>query len=83
MSGWHERCRVVCLLFLRLNLSLSVKEIHILTFITIFYFRTDVVQVIILYVTLIVIAVKGTMNIGGLSVLIQRNMESGRIQGPE
>ncbi|XP_070507126.1 sodium-coupled monocarboxylate transporter 1-like [Chironomus tepperi] len=44
---------------------------------------TDVVQVIILYVTLFVIAIKGTMNIGGIGVLIERNRESGRIQGPD
>ena len=45
--------------------------------------RTDVVQVIILYVTLFVIAIKGTINIGGIGVLLERNSESGRIQGPE
>lgn len=46
-------------------------------------FRTDVVQVIILYITLFVIAIKGTIQVGGLSVLIERNSESGRLQYPE
>ncbi|KAG5682705.1 hypothetical protein PVAND_012039 [Polypedilum vanderplanki] len=44
---------------------------------------TDVVQVIILYVTLFVIAIKGTIQVGGLSVLLERNRESGRLQGPD
>ena len=36
-----------------------------------------------MYGVLILIMVKGTMNVGGLSVVIERNWESGRIERPE
>lgn len=44
---------------------------------------TDVIQIILMYGTLILIVVKGTMNVGGLSVVIERNYNSGRIEAPE
>ena len=44
---------------------------------------TDVIQIVIMYGVMILIIVKGTMNIGGLGVLIERNLESGRFEAPE
>lgn len=44
---------------------------------------TDVIQIMIMYGTLILINVMGTFNVGGLSVVIDRNVESGRLSVPE
>lgn len=44
---------------------------------------TDVIQMILMYGTLILIVVKGTMSVGGLSVVIERNYKSGRFEAPE
>lgn len=44
---------------------------------------TDVIQMILMYGTLFIIVIKGTMNVGGLSVVIERNSESGRFEAPE
>ncbi|KFB37461.1 hypothetical protein ZHAS_00004598 [Anopheles sinensis] len=43
---------------------------------------TDVIQMFIMIGALILIVIKGTADIGGLSVLIERNMASGRIEPP-
>ena len=44
---------------------------------------TDVVQITIMYGTLLLIAIKGTMNVGGISEVIEKNIESGRFEAPE
>ncbi|KAH8382225.1 hypothetical protein KR009_002458, partial [Drosophila setifemur] len=44
---------------------------------------TDVVQSVIMYGTLIVIMIKGTVDLGGLGVVWQRNSEGGRLTAPE
>jgi sodium-coupled monocarboxylate transporter 8/12 len=44
---------------------------------------TDLVQTLIMYGVLIVILIKGTRNVGGLSVVWERNYNSGRIEYPE
>lgn len=44
---------------------------------------TDVIQIIIMFGTLVTIAIKGTLKIGGVSTVIQRNFESGRIELPK
>lgn len=44
---------------------------------------TDVVQIMLMYGTLVLIVVKGTIDVGGLSVVIQRNLDSGRFEAPE
>ncbi|KAL7036978.1 hypothetical protein ACKWTF_009025 [Chironomus riparius] len=44
---------------------------------------TDVIQMMLMYGTLFLIVIKGTMNVGGLSVIIERNMESGRFEAPD
>jgi solute carrier family 5 (sodium-coupled monocarboxylate transporter), member 8/12 len=41
------------------------------------------VQIIILFATLLTIAIKGTAIVGGLDVVIERNMNTGRIQSPD
>uniref|UniRef100_A0A182XVS6 Sodium/solute symporter n=1 Tax=Anopheles stephensi TaxID=30069 RepID=A0A182XVS6_ANOST len=43
---------------------------------------TDVIQMFIMIGALILIVVKGTAEIGGLGVLIERNMASGRFEAP-
>lgn len=43
---------------------------------------TDVIQITIMFGVLLVIIVKGTLDIGGLSVVLSRNIESGRIEYP-
>ncbi|XP_040153640.1 sodium-coupled monocarboxylate transporter 1-like [Anopheles arabiensis] len=43
---------------------------------------TDVIQMFIMIGALILIVIKGTADIGGLGVLIERNMASGRIEAP-
>lgn len=44
---------------------------------------TDVIQIMLMYGTLILIVVKGTASVGGLSVVIERNFASGRFEAPE
>ncbi|KAH8404261.1 hypothetical protein KR215_002695 [Drosophila sulfurigaster] len=44
---------------------------------------TDVVQSTIMYGSLIVIMVKGTMDLGGIDVVWQRNSDGGRLNTPE
>lgn len=45
--------------------------------------RTDVIQIMLMYGTLFLIVIKGTMDVGGLSVVIERNFQSGRFEAPE
>lgn len=45
--------------------------------------RTDVIQIMLMYGTLLLIVIKGTINVGGLSVVIERNFQSGRFETPE
>lgn len=44
---------------------------------------TDVIQISIMYGTLLLIAIKGTSNAGGLSNVMQKNVESGRFEMPK
>lgn len=44
---------------------------------------TDVIQITIMYGTLLTIAIKGTLKIGGISSVVERNVASGRIEWPE
>lgn len=44
---------------------------------------TDVIQTIVMIGALILVVVKGTAEIGGLGVLIERNLASGRIEPPK
>lgn len=44
---------------------------------------TDVIQITLMYGTLALIVIKGTMSVGGLSVVIERNFASGRFEAPE
>lgn len=44
---------------------------------------TDVVQSVIMYGSLVVIMIKGTMDLGGFGVVWQRNLDGGRINTPE
>ncbi|KAH8359979.1 hypothetical protein KR093_009843, partial [Drosophila rubida] len=44
---------------------------------------TDVIQTVIMVGAIFFVVIKGTMNVGGLGVVIQRNLESGRLEWPE
>jgi Na+/proline symporter len=44
---------------------------------------SDVIQILLMYGTLFLIVVKGTIKVGGLSVVIDRNFNSGRFEYPE
>ncbi|ENN71947.1 hypothetical protein YQE_11381, partial [Dendroctonus ponderosae] len=43
---------------------------------------TDVIQIAIMTGAIILVSVKGTLDIGGIANVIERNLESGRIEGP-
>lgn len=43
---------------------------------------TDVIQGIVMLGALIVVAIKATYDVGGLGVVIQRNLDGGRLEGP-
>lgn len=43
---------------------------------------TDLIQIILMYGTLLLIMIKGTFDVGGLSVVWDRNMVGGRIDPP-
>lgn len=44
---------------------------------------TDVVQSLMMFGAMLLVIIKGTYDIGGLDVVITRNVESGRIEAPE
>ena len=44
---------------------------------------TDVVQSIVMFGAMLLVIIKGTLDIGGLDVVLSRNFESGRIELPE
>nr|ABN49280.1 IP17450p [Drosophila melanogaster] len=44
---------------------------------------TDVIQTVIMIGAVIFVIIKGTLDVGGLGVVIQRNFDSGRIEWPE
>ncbi|XP_034116700.1 sodium-coupled monocarboxylate transporter 1 isoform X2 [Drosophila albomicans] len=44
---------------------------------------TDVVQSFVMYGSILTVCIKGTYDVGGLSVVLQRNQESGRLNAPE
>jgi solute carrier family 5 (sodium-coupled monocarboxylate transporter), member 8/12 len=44
---------------------------------------TDVVQSIMMFGAMLLVVIKGTYDIGGLDVVITRNIESRRIEPPE
>lgn len=44
---------------------------------------TDVIQIILMYGTLALIVIKGTISVGGFSVVMERNYGSGRFEAPE
>lgn len=44
---------------------------------------TDVIQTMMMFSAMLLVIIKGTSDIGGVSVLWERAMESGRIEGPE
>lgn len=76
--------------------TVSGIDIHLITPITciscIFYtcvggmkavIYTDVVQSIMMFGAMLLVIIKGTLKIGGLNVMISRNIDSGRIEWPE
>ncbi|XP_022209730.2 sodium-coupled monocarboxylate transporter 1 isoform X2 [Drosophila obscura] len=44
---------------------------------------TDVIQTIVMVIAIFFVIIKGTMDVGGLGVVIQRNFDSGRLEWPE
>ncbi|XP_052902190.1 sodium-coupled monocarboxylate transporter 1 isoform X1 [Anopheles moucheti] len=44
---------------------------------------TDVVQTVLMFGAMVLIIVKGTLDVGGLSVVLDRAKASGRIEGPD
>nr|XP_022913639.1 sodium-coupled monocarboxylate transporter 1 [Onthophagus taurus] len=43
---------------------------------------TDVIQTLVMIGAMLLVAIKGTLDIGGIGVVWNRNLESGRIEGP-
>lgn len=44
---------------------------------------TDAIQSFVMYGTILTICIKGTLDLGGLDVVLQRNWEGGRLNLPE
>jgi solute carrier family 5 (sodium-coupled monocarboxylate transporter), member 8/12 len=44
---------------------------------------TDVVQSLMMFGAMFLVIIKGTLDVGGLHYVIEKNIESGRIEGPE
>ena len=76
--------------------QLTSINIHIITpivmAISIFYtclgglkavVHTDVIQITIMYGTLLTIAIKGTLEVGGFSTVLERNFHGERIEWPK
>lgn len=43
---------------------------------------TDFIQTFVMFGSMILVVVKGTSDVGGLSLVIRRNLESGRLELP-
>nr|CAH7758335.1 unnamed protein product [Callosobruchus chinensis] len=43
---------------------------------------TDVIQIIVMFGSMLLVVIKGTIDIGGFGVVFERNWMSGRIEGP-
>jgi len=82
--------------YLLVSCTVSGIDIHLITPITcvccIFYttvggiktvIYTDVVQSLMMFGAMFLVIIKGTLDIGGLDVVINRGLASGRIEGPE
>jgi solute carrier family 5 (sodium-coupled monocarboxylate transporter), member 8/12 len=87
---------MLLLFSLPLASTVSGIDIHAITPITcvccIFYtcvggikavIYTDVVQSLMMFGAMFLVIIKGTLDVGGLGIVIDRNIESGRIEGPE
>lgn len=44
---------------------------------------TDVIQIVIMFGVMLLVIIKGTMKVGGLSVIIERNWNGDRFEAPE
>jgi solute carrier family 5 (sodium-coupled monocarboxylate transporter), member 8/12 len=44
---------------------------------------TDVVQSLMMFGAMFLVIIKGTLDVGGLGLVIDRNIDSGRIEPPE
>ncbi|KAJ0182670.1 hypothetical protein K1T71_002039 [Dendrolimus kikuchii] len=44
---------------------------------------TDVIQITAMFIAMALVAIKGTIDVGGVGVVWQRNMDSGRIEPPD
>lgn len=44
---------------------------------------TDVIQITAMFGAMALVAIKGTIDVGGIGVVWQRNMDSGRIELPK
>lgn len=44
---------------------------------------TDVIQIMVMFGAMILVSVKGTLDLGGIGVVWQRNWDSGRIEAPK
>lgn len=44
---------------------------------------TDAIQSAVMYGTILTICIKGTLDLGGLSVVLERNWQGGRLRLPE
>lgn len=44
---------------------------------------TDVIQTMMMFSAMLLVIIKGTTDIGGIGVLWERAVSSGRIEGPE
>lgn len=87
---------MLLLFYLPLVSTVSGIDIHAITPITcvccIFYtcvggikavIYTDVVQSLMMFGAMFLVIIKGTFDVGGLGIVIDRNIDSGRIEGPE
>nr|CAI5832752.1 unnamed protein product [Callosobruchus analis] len=43
---------------------------------------TDVIQIIVMFASMLLVVIKGTIDVGGFGVVFERNWRSGRIEGP-
>lgn len=44
---------------------------------------TDVIQIIIMFGSILLVVIKGTLDIGGIGNVLERNLQSSRLEGPK
>uniref|UniRef100_B3P6D3 GG11438 n=1 Tax=Drosophila erecta TaxID=7220 RepID=B3P6D3_DROER len=79
--SWYIFLPVFC--NLQLTSTYELIWLPIVIYVPALAFNQDVIQTVIMVGAVIFVIIKGTLDVGGLGVVMQRNFDSGRVEWPE